>query len=188
MTSHNPVTSISTKQKSPHHEPNTITKTIFKWSLTSKFRLISKYLFIYILIKSDHYQRERPAQPQEGQDRYKGKERRHSSWTTPKEIRKKGKEYEGGLLKHRHKREWGFGSSILLHFFPGHQERGCCPHRGGLGGRTKGRGHRAKAPALCSLPWFFPSIPWTKWCEGKHHFHWSLCMKKHGRMLSCWQV
>ena len=33
-----PVTSISATQKSPHHEVNTLTKTTFKWRLTTKFK------------------------------------------------------------------------------------------------------------------------------------------------------
>ena len=69
--------------------------------------------------------------------------------------------------------------------FPGHQERGCCSHRGGFGGRTKDRRHRTKAPALCSLlgsPFLLNKMMWAS------TFSLVTLHEKHGRMLSCWQV
>ena len=50
MTSHNLITSISTKQNNPHHEVNSTTKTIFKQSLTSNFKFNFKILIIFIFI------------------------------------------------------------------------------------------------------------------------------------------
>ena len=57
MTTHNPFTSISATQKSPHHEVNLSTKITFKWNHTQKFKFKSKYLLHFILIKLGHFQR-----------------------------------------------------------------------------------------------------------------------------------